>query len=535
MLLAVFALCACAGKTARGGNVVVCAKDDYSNYSKAAEQMLNGYRAAHANGSVFRYLKEGAACEVFAAQADSALKTGLAMYWYPQYLATVVIAVDRDLTDARISGWGDLKNLSEEVGYIAEPHFYNEMLLSAISYGLEGENFTFSEAAALLGNINAQNRLVMNSAEPPVLICFDYNAAALIKNGRNLEIVVPREGTYSFEKGLMSETPLSFAISADELLVSSGLRLVNGGMGAPSLYPEPSAYKNAQTVTDYRHINAASLNAVRVLRRDILRTRMYSSSDGREHQYWVLFYIVIAVIWSVSVIRRAVQKNVRRAALFTHSRLGLVIADSSGTAWRLSANAAKFNADVAKSAVKACPAPVMPDENTLIFALPITGGYALWREDITRLNRLHAQMKESVAKLKAANILLAEEEKLKRALQDENEKTRLMTQLEAEIAGHVIRLNTMAEQLENVNDRPKATARLTLLLCYIKRRLNVTLVGLWDMDGEEYYVYDVYSGGLGKTSYCVGYTGVWENAAIYEIPFEIPEEVSKITRYELQE
>jgi hypothetical protein len=148
----------------------------------------------------------------------------------------------------------------------------------------------------------------MNSSEPPVLICFDYNAAMLIKNGRNLEIVVPREGTYSYEKGLLSKTPLQFAKGTDELLVSSGFRLLNG-RGEPSLYPAPSAYKNAKTVTDYRRIIAVSLNAVRVLRRNILRTRMYSSSDGREHQYLVLYYIVIALIWIVSVICRAVQKT----------------------------------------------------------------------------------------------------------------------------------------------------------------------------------------------------------------------------------
>jgi hypothetical protein len=62
--------------------------------------------------------------------------------------------------------------------------------------------------------------------------------------------------------------------------------------------------------------------------------------------------------------------------------------------------------------------------------------------------------------------------------------------------------------------------------------VSVTLVGLWDLDGEKFYVYDVYSSGLGKHSYCVGYSNGWENAPVYEIPFEIPDDVLKITRYE---
>jgi DNA-binding CsgD family transcriptional regulator len=98
---------------------------------------------------------------------------------------------------------------------------------------------------------------------------------------------------------------------------------------------------------------------------------------------------------------------------------------------------------------------------------PISGG----EEEV--INRINRELEESAAKLKAANNLLAEEEKVKRALHEEKEKTLLMAQLETEIYGHVIRLNTMIEQLENVTNKQKATVRITLLLCYLKRRCNL--------------------------------------------------------------
>jgi hypothetical protein len=138
-----------------------------------------------------------------------------------------------------------------------------------------------------------------------------------------------------------------------------------------------------------------------------------------------------------------------------------------------SAAAASYDSEAFRAALEAYPAPVNLDENTLLYAAPIEGGHVLWQEDVSELNRLNRESEETAEKLKAANRLLAEEEGFKRAIQDENEKTRLMTQLEAEIAVHVIRLNTMIEQLENVTNRPKATARITLLLCYIKRRCNL--------------------------------------------------------------
>ena len=69
--------------------------------------------------------------------------------------------------------------------------------------------------------------------------------------------------------------------------------------------------------------------------------------------------------------------------------------------------------------------------------------------------------------------MLTQEEIIKRAAQEEVEKTQLIVQLESEISEHAIRLTTMIEQLENAVDKPKASARIALLLCYIKRRCNL--------------------------------------------------------------
>jgi hypothetical protein len=151
----------------------------------------------------------------------------------------------------------------------------------------------------------------------------------------------------------------------------------------------------------------------------------------------------------------------------------MLVVDESGSVALKSAAAADYDIEAFRAAREAYPAPVNLDGNTLLYAAPIEGGHVLWQEDISELNRLNRESEGTAEKLKTANRLLAEEEGFKRAIQDENEKARLMTQLEAEITVHVIRLNTMIEQLENMTNRPKATARVTLLLCYIKRRCNL--------------------------------------------------------------
>jgi len=138
-----------------------------------------------------------------------------------------------------------------------------------------------------------------------------------------------------------------------------------------------------------------------------------------------------------------------------------------------SANAVWYDYDTFTRAFTAYPSPVRQSEDTLLYAVPIPGGYALWQEDIAIINRLHKETENSINKLRTANAILAEEGKTMQAMQEESEKTRLMASLGDEISGFTIRLQTMVEQLENTMDKKKATGRIILLLCYIKRRCNL--------------------------------------------------------------
>ena len=186
----------------------------------------------------------------------------------------------------------------------------------------------------------------------------------------------------------------------------------------------------------------------------------------------VISFFVMLFIESVTR-SGLIPVNTKYRALFTHSPLSMRIIDNSMHTVLCSSSAVWYDYETFNEALGSYPDPAREDENTLLFAAPITGGYALWQEDITALTKLNKEMEDSVNKLTAANMLLAEEEKTKQVIQSEIEKTRLMEQLETEISGFTIRLSTMIENLENNVDKEKATARITLLLCYIKRRCNL--------------------------------------------------------------
>ena len=646
---------------------IYCLGENSSAYIEVMTQTLTDYSVGK-TPRVYPSLQQNKtiAVEAFDPQARPALVHGIAKYWYPQYLATVVIAVDRDKTNADIRGWRDLATVNEKVGIVGT--YMPQMLFSSIAYGMEGENYTLTGAANLLARLRRNGFLQTNSDAPAIVICYDFHAAAMIKGGRNMEIIVPCEGTFSYERGLLSDEELSFVGDVDELLLLAGFRLTDGRRDS-TLYPVAAKYDYANMITDYDRFNTICLDGDRVFRRTVLNTRLYSSVDGREHQLFPLIYIIVLIVWGTSVFRRAMQKNVRQALMFIEIillcwmivriikfqiidetvlglflwysydlfrlalalaalwlalsldrpdygrlpkwllalaalnvalivlvftshihgfvykvdfskinwandygygpgnfiiqfayyfpigtavimmmvkcwhrsrrkslvfpvallgvlmlygfaysaqipiaresditmvtglltllfcesaiRTGLIPVNTkytdffSNTALRMqitgadgkvalsTATVVDYSDDAFVGAISSYPSPLPLDENTLLFTNAIRGGNVFWQEDITRLNRLHAAVDDSVRKLSAANVMLAEEEKVKRLLAEESEKERLMAQLEAEIAEYTTTLSSMARETPNEADRQEKTAGIAMLLCYIKRRCNL--------------------------------------------------------------
>lgn len=294
---------------------IYCNDYEYASYPELTAQALPSYTVERTHDYPFGLLEHGVAAEAFDAQALPALENGVAEYWYPQCLATVIIAVNRDQTDAAISGWRDLTSADEDVGLLYGSVRF-ELYFAAIAYGLEGENFTLESAITLFADLQARNHLVTHSYEPPIVICYDYQAAAMIKAGRNMEIIVPSEGALTFEMGLLSHRELDFAGDAGARLLAGGYRLPDGRCDE-TLYPSAAAYENTSRVTNLEHLNTACLEVIRMFRRDVLHSHLYASADAREHQFFVMAYIILVVVWLASVINRAMQKVVRRAALLT--------------------------------------------------------------------------------------------------------------------------------------------------------------------------------------------------------------------------
>ena len=86
---------------------------------------------------------------------------------------------------------------------------------------------------------------------------------------------------------------------------------------------------------------------------------------------------------------------------------------------------------------------------------------------------MQQEIRENVLKLTSANKLLVTERESKYRLAAAEENVRLMELLNAEMERHLERMNDMIDGLERSNNKQRDIARITLLMCYIKRRCSL--------------------------------------------------------------
>ena len=255
------------------------------------------------------YALENGAMEAFDVQAIPALQNNVARYWYPQYLATVVIAIDRDQTDVPLTKWRDLVLIKDQIS-LGVVDSNQRMLVAGLSYGLEGSDYTTQDAIDLLIRLASSNQLQYASQDTPIMICFDYQAVHLMKQGRHLDIIIPQEGTLTFTKGLLSRRQLSFSNDVEERLLAAGFKLPTGEADS-NYYPREEIYVKAVNAENAQHFNTVAVDILRDLRRRVQKVRLFSSADPREHQLFPLLYLTLLTIWAASLVHRTVHKSSR--------------------------------------------------------------------------------------------------------------------------------------------------------------------------------------------------------------------------------
>ena len=672
-LLTLAALCGCKGKEPERRARFINGEDGFAG---AVLETLPEFENAGETVALTR-LHPGELVDATDAAAQELTRLGGAAYWYPLTRITAVIAVDRDATAAKIEGWSDIAQAGTEV--CLGDGWEKGLLLAAVSYGLEGEDFTLGSAVRLLRGLQREKRLKHGGFDAPVTICFDFQAAQLRLEGRNIEIILPREGTLTFERGLLSSEELTFSEELGRRLREAGFRLVSGDCEA-ELYPPEEEYARAAQLEDYGRMNELCQDCARLIRRRVERTRLYSSADQREHILVAAALQTVVTIWLYSVVRRTAKWEIRYIAtltgimlvgwialrcikyqlskaellgklcwygyyifilglplcllalalvvdgdaasrrkaagmaalvaayiamlamiftndvhmlvfrfepggdwsadysygagyyiviaaavaeltgavallfrkarcsprrygtvfplalaalllfysagyaagikpmrdsdftitmcafgvmffesamrsglipsntgyaeLFSASPLNMQLIDGTGEKVLAAAGAAPLPEEVRRLFAVGKERQVELDEDTVVYADKITGGTVTWQEDRSSLNRLYAELRATKAQLTLTNAILAREERRRRSVFGEEERSRLFEQMEREISDRLSELSEMIRGMPQDGGRGPEMARIMLLLCYIKRRCNMYFIGSGDEDGR---------------------------------------------------
>ena len=258
-------------------------------------------------GNPFSAVSRGQPWLCLDVQAVPARAQGIGRSFQPLCLETIVFAVDRSLTDFRPQSWADLARSPAVVSCSDRP-LDRRILLGAAAYGLEGPEGTAASALRLFEDLYF--RELLDNREPRAVdICPDSEAIRRIRQGADLEIIVPRDGTLTYTLGVLSNEPVP--VPDRDALLRAGLRLPDGTSAHPA-YPDAEAYSSAVPVTDYEHFAAVTDNATRNIRRIVYHIRLYSPADGRESILFLVAAMALIMVWSAYALHRSPRPDVRR-------------------------------------------------------------------------------------------------------------------------------------------------------------------------------------------------------------------------------
>ncbi|HHX36942.1 MAG TPA: hypothetical protein GX717_03060, partial [Clostridiaceae bacterium] len=194
---------------------------------------------------------------------------------------------------------------------------------------------------------------------------------------------------------------------------------------------------------------------------------------------------VISMFFVESAIRSGlVPVNSKYLPLVRHSSLRMQIIESGKRVHMSSDRAISLPEGDISQLLAASPHRLLYDEDTLIFAREIIGGYVVWQEDIGPLHQLQRQVEASIQNLTMVNRLLNQEAQIKQAAYEESAQRILWSQIETEMQEPTDQLKIRISELHTQLDALPAgqsssvavrqsVALLALLMCYIKRRFNL--------------------------------------------------------------
>lgn len=183
----------------------------------------------------------------------------------------------------------------------------------------------------------------------------------------------------------------------------------------------------------------------------------------------VMFCLLYAAIYESCIRCRMIPSNTGYVELFEATTLAACIADRSGNIVLRSRAAGEG---------MVCPregVPLIRPNGIRISSAPISGGYAIWQDNVRPLTELRARLSENKAKINSNKEKLREAYIIQKKLLELTEKNRIYDEMEARYGDQITRVGQLLRQCQGAapEEIQSALKRILLLGTYIKRSANL--------------------------------------------------------------
>lgn len=183
----------------------------------------------------------------------------------------------------------------------------------------------------------------------------------------------------------------------------------------------------------------------------------------------VMFCLLYAAIYESCIRCRMIPSNTGYVELFEATTLAACIADRSGNIVLRSRAAGED---------MVCPregVPLIRPNGIRISSAPISGGYAIWQDNVRPLTELRARLSENKTKINSNKEKLREAYIIQKKLLELTEKNRIYDEMEARYGDQITRVGQLLRQCQGAapEEIQSALKRILLLGTYIKRSANL--------------------------------------------------------------
>lgn len=183
---------------------------------------------------------------------------------------------------------------------------------------------------------------------------------------------------------------------------------------------------------------------------------------------------VIITAWESCIWTGLMPSNTHYEEVLKASSVSAQIINQKNEVCYASEKAVELSEDIINQAKKEI---VKLDENTRLRCTPITGGYALWTEDISSVNEILSELEEIGQNLMESNDLLSKEIALKQRKGKIDEKNRLYDRIAKSIERELGYIRNMLKDMTPEDELLNTKfAIICILGAYIKRRTNLELL-----------------------------------------------------------